>query len=202
MGTAIQKRELHFKCSWFYFFMYSWVIHVLTSNASCNETLIWVSASLSHIPLHATWPTFVPIFIPRIALCHILAIACIAPYLADHGIYPDNKVYGANMGPIWGRQDPDGPHVGPMNFAIWVVNGDRHIHVQSDRIDLHNSISIGIKSSQASQLYTAVWLNLKAKYYVLKDIQNMNVSVCCNFAKYLIKCSMSCRPKVNEIFHL
>ena len=22
------------------------------------------------------------------------------------------------MGPIWGRQDPDGPHVGPMNFAI------------------------------------------------------------------------------------
>ena len=25
----------------------------------------------------------------------------------------------ANMGPIWGRQDPGGPHVGPMNFAIW-----------------------------------------------------------------------------------
>ena len=25
-----------------------------------------------------------------------------------------------DMGPIWGRQDPDGPHVGPMNFAIWV----------------------------------------------------------------------------------
>ena len=22
------------------------------------------------------------------------------------------------MGPIWGRQDPDGPHVDPMNFAI------------------------------------------------------------------------------------
>ena len=25
------------------------------------------------------------------------------------------------MGPIWGRQDSGGPHVGPMNFAIWVV---------------------------------------------------------------------------------
>ena len=25
------------------------------------------------------------------------------------------------MGPIWGRQDPDGPHVGLMNFAIWVI---------------------------------------------------------------------------------
>ena len=34
--------------------------------------------------------------------------------------YPDSKVHGANMGPIWGRQDPGGPHVGPMNFAIWV----------------------------------------------------------------------------------
>ena len=35
--------------------------------------------------------------------------------------YPDSKVRGANMGPIWGRQDPGGPHVGPMNLAIWVV---------------------------------------------------------------------------------
>ena len=32
---------------------------------------------------------------------------------------PDSKVYGANMGPIWGRQDPGGPHVGHVNFAIW-----------------------------------------------------------------------------------
>ena len=31
---------------------------------------------------------------------------------------PHNKVHGANMRPIWGRQDPGGPHVGPMNFAI------------------------------------------------------------------------------------
>ena len=32
---------------------------------------------------------------------------------------PDSKVHGANMGPIWGQQDPGEPHVGPMNFAIW-----------------------------------------------------------------------------------
>ena len=32
--------------------------------------------------------------------------------------FPDNKVHGVNMGPIWGRQDTGGPHVGPMNFAI------------------------------------------------------------------------------------
>ena len=32
---------------------------------------------------------------------------------------PDSKVHGANMGPIWGRQDPGGPHVGPISFDIW-----------------------------------------------------------------------------------
>ena len=31
----------------------------------------------------------------------------------------DGKVHGAQMGPTWGRQDPAGPYVGPMNFAIW-----------------------------------------------------------------------------------
>ena len=35
---------------------------------------------------------------------------------------PDSKIHMANMGPIWGRQDPGGPHVGPMNFAIWGVS--------------------------------------------------------------------------------
>ena len=32
---------------------------------------------------------------------------------------PDSKVHGTNMGPIWGRQDPGGPHVSPINFAIY-----------------------------------------------------------------------------------
>ena len=31
------------------------------------------------------------------------------------------RFMGANMGPIWGRQDPSGPHVGPMNIAVWVI---------------------------------------------------------------------------------
>ena len=34
---------------------------------------------------------------------------------------PESKVHGASMGPIWGRQDPGGPHVGPMNCVIWVI---------------------------------------------------------------------------------
>ena len=28
------------------------------------------------------------------------------------------------MGPIWGRQDPGGPHVGPMNPVIWDVHNE------------------------------------------------------------------------------
>ena len=35
---------------------------------------------------------------------------------------PDSKVHGANMGPIWGRHDPYGPHIGPMNLVTryWI----------------------------------------------------------------------------------
>ena len=36
-------------------------------------------------------------------------------------MFPDSKVHGANMGHIWGRQDPGGPHGGHVNLAIWVV---------------------------------------------------------------------------------
>ena len=32
-------------------------------------------------------------------------------------VSPDSKVHGANMGPIWGRQDPGGSHIGSMKFC-------------------------------------------------------------------------------------
>ena len=34
------------------------------------------------------------------------------------GVYPDNKVHGVNMGPIWVLSAPDGPHVCFKNLAI------------------------------------------------------------------------------------
>ena len=37
--------------------------------------------------------------------------------------FPDSKIHEANVVPTWGRQDPDGPHVGHMNFAIWELIG-------------------------------------------------------------------------------
>ena len=49
---------------------------------------------------------------------------------------PDGKVHGANMGPIWGRQDPGEPHVGPMNFAIWeTIKYDHSVRVASFKPD-------------------------------------------------------------------
>ena len=35
------------------------------------------------------------------------------------GFSHDSKVHGANMGPTWVLSSPGGPHVGPMNLAIW-----------------------------------------------------------------------------------
>ena len=34
-----------------------------------------------------------------------------------HSNNPDSKAHEAYMGPIWDRQDPGGPHVGPMNLV-------------------------------------------------------------------------------------
>ena len=34
---------------------------------------------------------------------------------------------GPHMGPIWGLQDPGGPHVGPMYFAIWLFIHETNI---------------------------------------------------------------------------
>ena len=34
-------------------------------------------------------------------------------------ITTDSKIHGANMGPTWVLSSPSGPHVGPMNLAVW-----------------------------------------------------------------------------------
>ena len=55
-------------------------------------------------------------------LCNDSVILCIMlvwTLFQNLHTIPDSKVNGANMGPIWGRQDPGGPHVGPVNLGIW-----------------------------------------------------------------------------------
>ena len=36
--------------------------------------------------------------------------------LGQMAYIPDSKVHGANMGPIWGRQDPGGPMLAPRTL--------------------------------------------------------------------------------------
>ena len=77
----------------------------------CNDMNIlwWQIGSINRILV-----VFYSMFLMMQTLTSILLMA---------NIHPDSKVHGANMGPIWGRQDPSGPHVGPMNLAIWEFNG-------------------------------------------------------------------------------
>ena len=56
-----------------------------------------------------------------IKACIDAVSAYVIPICNKVNVYPYSKFHGANMGPLWGRQDPGGSHVGPMNFAIWVT---------------------------------------------------------------------------------
>ena len=38
-----------------------------------------------------------------------------------HNESPDRKVHGANMGPIWDRQDPGGPHVDQWTLLYGMI---------------------------------------------------------------------------------
>ena len=58
----------------------------------------------------------------RPCLCFSQCIACFILFLSWLCVtrhVPDSKVHGANMGPTWVLSAPDGPHVGPVNLAIW-----------------------------------------------------------------------------------
>ena len=59
----------------------------------------------------------------RVGMSWLLRVSCLIYdlHLSLH-CCPDSKVHVANMGPIWGQQDLGGPHVGPMNLAIWVYS--------------------------------------------------------------------------------
>ena len=57
-------------------------------------------------------------------------------------LVPESKVRGANIGPIWGRQNPDGPHVGPMNFVIWGVNVCQYNIAENNNPLFQNQIAV------------------------------------------------------------
>ena len=74
-----------------------------------------------------------------IALCLfcIKPLKCVVKFgdVLVTNTYPDCKVDDANMGPIWGRQDPGGSHVDSLNFAIWVI----YHFIPSNLVSIHLS---------------------------------------------------------------
>ena len=84
-----------------------WCICMYTS-PSLNELIIY-----SIISRHGMTRTHYPTYIINIMT---------ADGLDMHGTKestPMAPLIAKFMGPIWGRQDPGGSHVGPMNLAIW-----------------------------------------------------------------------------------
>ena len=55
-------------------------------------------------------------------------------------MYPDSKNHGANMGPNWGRQDPDGTDNDHLNLAIWVTT--LHLQLKREQLDRLHSENI------------------------------------------------------------
>ena len=61
------------------------------------------------------------------------------------------RFIGANTGPIWGRQDPGGPHVGPMNHAIKLCASRTKLLCQNTNFPLEYLINVS--SSMELKLY-------------------------------------------------
>ena len=63
--------------------------------------------------------------------------------------YPDSEDHGAIKGPIWGRQDPGGPHDAPMNFVIWVsVEAEKWQSVPYWLLAVGNAIDVNNLTSE------------------------------------------------------
>ena len=100
-----------------------------------SQTSIWQPNQITK-QTHLHGPTHISITRPWIKVCvssvcaskHFLVTAFRMIWSCCYVRNPHSKVYGAYMGPTWGRQDPCGPHVGPMNLAIW----DSHLKCNSD----------------------------------------------------------------------
>ena len=93
--------------------MNAYIAHVRQSEVRSSIN-IWhrVNHIQDQCTIRNNGPGLQPPYCGTIVNIHLFAL------LLMRWVNPDSKVQGANMGPIWGRQDPGGPHVGPMNFAI------------------------------------------------------------------------------------
>ena len=96
---------------------------------------------------------------------------------------PDSKVYGASMGPIWGRQDPGGPHVGP---AAWITSCELNYKMR-DEIVLHGSLIPQILHLKTNLIFWNFY-HLAHFFPVLHlDVRRLRNSVQCLNTRILTK---------------
>ena len=97
-----------------------------STNINCMKWLIHNCIKLLDVSYTFLWM----LLLAHVLLSHKLGqLSCPSIIIYLHNIWwsvtavwiHDSKVHGANMGLISGRQDPGGPHLGPMNFAIWNI---------------------------------------------------------------------------------
>ena len=93
-----------------------WKIHIMSSNIM--KKALYQGLYTIHPKMHE-WLTHRLVLLWLEMKEFYPSLSGLLQWHWDNNMIPDSKVHGANMGPIWGRQDPGGPHVGPMDFAIW-----------------------------------------------------------------------------------
>ena len=91
----------------------------------------------------------------------------------------DSNVHGANMGPSWGRKDPGGPYLGPMNFAIWVLTHYTFSWWCDCSFNCFwNAIIFSILQCSARMCFHSVFLILIDLIYDLITIYVWNFDIC------------------------
>ena len=78
-------------------------------------------------------------------------------------------VHGTNMGPIWGRQDPGGPHVIRMNFAIWDAAHKLNAY------QTHNSLGLNSMNTTGNKHFIYK-LNIINALKSVNSVQQLNAS--------------------------
>ena len=116
------------------------------------------------------------------------------------GVIPDSKVHGSSMGPIWYWQDPDGPLVGPMNFAVWDYNAIKYIMVlhtappQWQQVIINQTLCLSHSSNVCSiMLHTLPLPQQWGMQYHVTD------SASATAVMYAVSCNILCLSHSSEV---
>ena len=109
--------------------------------------------------------------------------------------FPD-KVQGANMRLIWGRQDPGGPRVGPMKL-IWV---EMLMDISTNNTELQNHYSFQSKPSfEKSYLWSVMPLMVILKFCIVCQKSISIITQIANFIGPTWGPPGSCRPQMGPM---